>query len=92
MVSKSNNSMKVAAGWLLIALSVFLIIYGFLSSLLCDRLLIGVGVFGLLWIFFGSPVITKVEHSKTGFVFFLPISVVLVIIWIILRASEVCSA
>jgi hypothetical protein len=91
MVSKSQNSMKIAAGWLLVAFSVFLIIYGFLSKILCDRLLVGVGVFGLLWIFFGSPVITRVEYTKGGFVFFLPISVVLAIIWVILRMSDVCA-
>jgi len=76
-------------GWVLVVILVITILFGIFSSNICNRILIGVGISGLIWMFFGNPSITRVE-TRGGFVFFLPLTIVLFIIWIILKATGIC--
>lgn len=85
-----QDVVETIVGWIIIIVLVGLILYGIFSSNICNRLLIGIGIFGFIWLIFGSPILTRVEHSS-GFRFFLPLSIVLFIIWIILKVSGVCS-
>lgn len=90
MNNRGQEDIKAIFGWILVAILVIFILVGFFSSNVCNRLLIGVGFFGLIWLFFGSPILTRIEH-RSGWVIFLPISVVLFILWIILKATGVCT-
>jgi len=75
-------------GWTLLIMLILITLFGFFSANICNRLLIGVGISGLIWLFFETPIITRVEAR--GFIFFLPLTFVLLIIWIILRATGIC--
>ena len=89
MNKKGQADAQEVFGWILVGILVIITLVGFFSNNICNRLLIGVGIFGLIWMFFGSPIIVEMEH-RSGWKFFLPISVVLFIIWIILKATGVC--
>ena len=88
-MDKKGQGAEDIFGWILAIILVIVTLVGFFSENICNRLLIGVGIFGLIWLFFGSPIIMRMEH-RSGWVFFLPISVVLLVIWIILKATGFC--
>jgi len=90
-MNKKGQEPAEVFGWILVIFLVVVFLIGLFSGNVCDRLLIGVSIFGLIWIFFGSPIITRVEHERSGWVFFIPLSIVLLIIWIILKVSGTCS-
>jgi hypothetical protein len=75
-------------GWILLAVFVVIIIAGFISPNFCDRLLIAVGVCGLVWLFFGSSMILEMETER--FLYFLFLTIILLMIWITLKGIGVC--
>ena len=76
-------------GWIILAFFGIIIICGFISHNLCDRLLIAVGIFGLICSFFGRSILITMHTA--GFIFFLFLTFISIMIWIMFTASGVCS-
>jgi len=81
---------EAVLGWLLLFVFVAIGVCGFLSKSICDKLLIAVGVCGLLWLFFGSNLLFKSDASG-GFLFFLFLTLILLIFWTILKGGGFCD-
>lgn len=90
-MNRKGQDGEMVFGLILTAILGILVLYGFFSANICNRLLIVVGITGLMWLYLGTPLITKIEHSS-GWVFFLPLSVLTIIIWIILNSIGICPA
>jgi len=75
-------------GWIFFGFFVITIIGGFVSPNLCDKLLIAVGIFGLICLFFGRSMLITMHTA--GFVFFLFLTFVSIVIWITLTATGAC--
>jgi hypothetical protein len=86
-MNKSGEGGKIL-GWIILSFFGVVIICGFISPNLCDRLLIGVGVSGLIWLFFGSSMLLNMETER--FLSFLFLTIILLLIWITLKGIGVC--
>ncbi len=75
--------------WIILILLIILLFWGLLSQNYCDKILILVAIFGAIWLFFGEAFFTRTETR--GFVAFLPLSIVLFIIWAILKVIGICG-
>ena len=87
---KRGISAEALLGWVLLAVFFSIALAGFMSPNICDKLLIAVAVFGLLWLFFGSTMLIKTEAA--GFVFFLFVTLIILLGWIMLRGTGACDA
>ena len=88
MINKKGQG-EVIFAWVLLIILLFLFFLGLLSPNYCDKLLILVSLFGAIWLFFGEAFFTRTEAR--GFVAFLPLTIVLFIIWLILKATGICT-
>jgi len=88
MMNKRESAGSILR-WILLSSFVMITACGFLSPDLCDRLLISVGTFGLLWLFFGNPHSLKIKAD--GYISFLFLTLLLLLFWIILRGIGLCN-
>jgi len=79
---------EIVLAWVILIVLIILFFWGLLSSNYCDKLLILVSLFGGIWLFFNEAFFTRTETG--GFVAFLPLAIVLFIIWIIIKAIGIC--
>jgi arginine exporter protein ArgO len=75
-------------GWIFLSFLGVTILCGFISHNLCDRLLIAVGIFGLICLFFAKSMLTTMHTG--GFIFFLFLTFISLIMWIVFTATEAC--
>ncbi len=75
-------------GWVFLSFFVVVILCGFISNNLCDRLLIAVGIFGMICVFFGHS-LSLTMHAG-GFVLFLLLTFLTLVFWIVLKGAGVC--
>jgi arginine exporter protein ArgO len=88
-MNKRGEQGGAVLGWIFLSFFVMVILCGFVSNNLCDRLLIAVGIFGLICLFFGRSMLVTMRIG--GFIFFLFLTFISLVIWIMFTASEVCS-
>lgn len=86
---KECFNMQGVFGWIILWILMIITLIGFFSNY-CDRFLIGVGLYGLIWIFFGSSFILIRKDCKE-WNFFLSSSVIFFILWIILKTTGLCT-
>jgi hypothetical protein len=87
-MNKRGVEAGTVVGVMLLIILVATAFYGFFSTSICDKLLIGVGVFGLLWLFFGSPLLIKIEQKN--FIIFSFSTIACLVLWIILNTTGAC--
>jgi len=87
-MNKRGQEGETILAWSFLFILLIMGLYGLLSSNYCDRLLLVVVLFALLWLFFGEPVLTQSELR--GFKVFMPLCIVVFIIWILLKVTGIC--
>jgi len=89
-MDRKDHNNQLVLGILLLVIFACMILYGLLSGIYCNSLLIFTGMLFMVWLIFGSPLLMNKQHSS-NWVFLILLSLALFIIWVILKLSGVCN-